>query len=261
MMQDNTHRWIVLLGGSSGIGLATARLFASKKFNLLIVHRDRRERKEELSDINDQLTTQGNKVIWLNADASLPNTIQLALDEIAQADSKAQVTCLLHSIARGNVKPLVNAEKVLSRQDFHVTADNMAFNLIDWTSEIHGRSLFEKHASIVALTSEGSSRAIANYAAVGVAKAALEAVCRSIAKEYAPFHIRCNVIQSGICITPSFSMIPGHEELKATAEKRNPSGRLTLPEDVANAIYLLSTPEARWITGTIIPVDGGESIS
>ena len=56
-------------------------------------------------------------------------------------------------------------------------------------------------------------------------------------------------------------MIPGSAHLKAQARVRNPFGRLTSPEDVANVIYLLSLPEAAWINGEVIRVDGGERIS
>jgi enoyl-[acyl-carrier protein] reductase I len=56
-------------------------------------------------------------------------------------------------------------------------------------------------------------------------------------------------------------MIPGSEQLKAYSLKRNPFQRLTTPEEVANVVYLLSKDEASWINGTVIKVDGGESLS
>ena len=56
-------------------------------------------------------------------------------------------------------------------------------------------------------------------------------------------------------------MIPGSDEIKKHSLLRNPVHKLTVPEDVANVVYLLSKDEASWINGTIIPVDGGEHIS
>jgi NAD(P)-dependent dehydrogenase (short-subunit alcohol dehydrogenase family) len=55
-------------------------------------------------------------------------------------------------------------------------------------------------------------------------------------------------------------MIPGSEQLAKFAQKRNPFNRLTMPSDVANVVYLLCTKEAAWINGTVIKVDGGESL-
>ena len=97
--------------------------------------------------------------------------------------------------------------------------------------------------------------------AVSAAKVALEALCRSIATEFGPHGIRCNVIQAGVTETPALAAIPGSDQLKAQARLRNPCGRLTVPRDVANAIYLFCLSEAAWINGEVIRVDGGEHIS
>ena len=61
--------------------------------------------------------------------------------------------------------------------------------------------------------------------------------------------------------TASLRMVPSSKYLKKHSLLRNPFKRLTLPEDVANVVYLLCKDEAAWINGTIIPVDGGEHIS
>jgi enoyl-[acyl-carrier protein] reductase I len=96
---------------------------------------------------------------------------------------------------------------------------------------------------------------------VSAAKAALEAITRSIALEYAPFGIRANCIQAGVTDTVSLRRIPGSEALKAHSITRNPFNRLTTPRDVANVVYLLCKDEAAWINGVVLPVDGGEQIS
>ena len=61
--------------------------------------------------------------------------------------------------------------------------------------------------------------------------------------------------------TPALRLIPGNAQLKAAARRRNPFGRLTTPEDVARVIHLLCLPEAAWINGEVIRVDGGEHVS
>jgi len=76
----------------------------------------------------------------------------------------------------------------------------------------------------------------------------------------APMEITTNCIQAGTTETPSFMVIPGSDELAEAAKKRNPFNRLTQPEDVANVVFLLCNKEADWMNGTILKVDGGESL-
>jgi NAD(P)-dependent dehydrogenase (short-subunit alcohol dehydrogenase family) len=127
--------------------------------------------------------------------------------------------------------------------------------------DLFERNLLADDARIFGLTSEGNQIVWRGYAAVAAAKVALESLARSIAVEYAPYGIRCNVIQAGITETPALAAIPGSDHMKAEAQRRNPFHRLTTPIDVANAIYLLSLDEAAWINGAVIRVDGGEHIS
>ena len=111
---------------------------------------------------------------------------------------------------------------------------------------------------MLGLTSEGNTVAWRGYAAVAAAKVALESVSRAIAVEFAPYGIRSNIIQPGVTDTPALRVIPGSGRLKAGARRRNPFGRLTTPEDVADVVYLLSLDEAHWINGALIRADGGE---
>jgi enoyl-[acyl-carrier protein] reductase I len=120
--------------------------------------------------------------------------------------------------------------------------------------------LFSEDARVISFTSEGSRKAWKNYAAVSASKAALEAITRSIALEFAPYGIRANCIQAGITDTKSFRIIPGSEILAEYSKARNPFKRLTTPQDVANVVYLLTLDEAAWINGAVIPVNGGEDI-
>jgi NAD(P)-dependent dehydrogenase (short-subunit alcohol dehydrogenase family) len=79
-----------------------------------------------------------------------------------------------------------------------------------------------------------------------------------LALELMPHGITVNAIRAGVTDTPALRRIPGHEELIAFAEARNPGGRMTRPEDVADAIVALAAPGLHWMTGNTIGVDGGE---
>jgi len=311
--QVPTGSWAVILGGSSGFGLATAHKLAEHGMNLCLVHRDRRAQLARVLPEFEKLRGHGIGLITLNTDALDAGKRAEVLTQLAAAmGPDGRVRVLLHSIAFGNLKLLV-AEKerahrrgdaraalaqalgvtreklieaadalfaqghddlhavasppqyparaYLDADDFARTIHSMGTSLLDWTQDLHTRGLFAADARVFGLTSEGNTLAWKGYAAVSAAKVALEAVARSIAVEFAPYGVRCNVIQAGVTETPALAAIPGSNVLKAQARLRNPSGRLTTPRDVANAIYLLSLDDAAWINGELIRVDGGEHIS
>lgn len=263
MIKGNTsNEWALILGGSSGLGLATAKKLAGKGFNIIIVHRDKKSDLQKVESNFNEITLSGVAFQNYNVDAlhaEKRTALVQQLKEVLGPEGKIQV--LVHSIAKGNLKAMrSSAGRVLGNADFHLTLDAMAINLYDWAQQLIQERLFTSDARIVAFTSEGSSRAWPNYGAISAAKAALEAIVRNMALEFAPLGIKANCIQAGITETKSFKMIPGHETLRKNALERNPQGRLTRPEDVANATYLLCTEEASWITGTVIKVDGGESL-
>jgi len=157
--------------------------------------------------------------------------------------------------------PAYPAGRHLEEEDVARTVHAMGSSLLEWTRALLHRGLVTDEARILGLTSEGSQVAWKGYAAVSAAKAVLEALSRSMALEMASWGVRANIVQAGVTDTPALRAIPGHRHLKADARARNPYGRLTTPEDVANVIYLLSLPEASWINGAILRVDGGEAIS
>ena len=254
--------WALILGGSNGLGLATAKKLARHGYNILIVHRDRRTNMDEIERDFQEISDLGIQFKSFNRDAIHPEKRQELLADIdTYLPEGHKIKVLVHSIAKGNLKPMyAQGETVLTHQDIEITFEAMALSLYDWTKELHERKLFHEDSRIISFTSEGNTKVMPGYGAVSVAKVALEALTRNIALEFAPVGIKANCIQAGVTHTKSLAMIPGYEKLMEHALKRNPHKRLTTPEDVANAVYLLTTEEAKWITGTIIKVDGGESL-
>ena len=260
---ENTNYWTVILGGSSGLGLASAKKLASEGMNICILHRSSRAEMESINKEFSAIKNENIQFLSLNKDVLNLEHQQDILTELKNVlGSEGKIRCLLHSIAKGNLKPMIGAEnESLSTDDFSITLQAMAISLYDWTKLIFNDNLFAEDARILAFTSEGSSKPINNYGAVSAAKAALEAISRNIALEFAPFGLRSNCIQAGVTDTRSLQMIPGSEEIREHTKKRNPFKRLTTPEDVANVVSLLCTDEAAWINGCVIPVDGGEHLS
>lgn len=257
----NQNYWALILGGSSGLGYASACKLAKHGMNIIIVHRDRRSEIPDIEEAFDDIRNSGVQFKSFNVDAVQKEKRKGLIDEIKTTlGEKGKIRTMLHSIAKGNLKPMTGDEPLLKNIDFQLTIDAMALSLYDWTQAIFKEKLFAKDARILSFTSEGNKKAWKNYAAVSAAKVTLEALTRSMALEYAPHGIRANCIQAGITVTRSFQMIPGNETLRVHALKHNPFRRLTVPKDVANVVYLLSKDEASWITGTIIPVNGGEHL-
>lgn len=248
--------WALILGGSSGLGLASARKLALHGMNICIVHRDRKSNLAAFEKEIEKMKAQGIEILSFNKDALAKETMA---EVIAALPSKS-VKLLVHSIAKGSVKPMFSNENSLTKEDMDITSYAMGTSWYVWTQELIKKDVFSLKARNIAFTSEGSTKVWKGYGAVSVAKATLEALMRQMAVEFAPLGITSNCIQAGATRTPSFNMIPKSDELAAQSKKRNPFGRITKPEDVANAVYLLCKDEADWINGTILKVDGGESL-
>ncbi|RZA02084.1 MAG: SDR family oxidoreductase [Sphingobacteriaceae bacterium] len=264
-MQNNnqlfTGQWAIILGGSSGFGLATAQKLALHGMNIAVLYRETAAAERSLKEQLAQFARTNNVTIEpYNINALDGNARTTFIQQFSQ-NKKNTVKLLLHSIARGNLKPLSpteNNNETLSVADIQLTTYAMATSLLDWTRELLNVDAFDSDARIIGLTSEGAHKYWEGYAAVSVAKASLESLVTYMAVELAKYGLKTNLIQAGITATPSLKRIPGSEKLLEVTAERNPLGRMTEPKDVANVIYLLCTPEAAWINGTVIHVDGGE---
>ncbi len=309
-MKNTKQQWSLILGGSSGMGLAAAKKLAQHGHALIIVHRDRKSAMKTIEPEFKKIRETAAALITINKNALDDDCRQGILSEIADKIQDGQINFLLHSIALGNLRkiapdiqqkptqhlevlatklgisanelttaiqdlstshpvwdnmldkpPLERAsDNLLNAEDFSQTIAYMGFDILLWVQDIFRRGMFAADSRVIGLTSEGNTKAWDGYAAVAAAKSTLESVSRAIAKEFAPHGIRSNIIQAGITDTPALRLIPGHRSMIASAVQRNPLSRLTTPEDVANAIYLLSLPEAHWINGALLHVDGGEHI-
>ena len=254
-MKEFKNHWALILGGSSGLGLASAKKLASEGMNICIVHRDRRNNLGNFDDAVAVMKSFGVEVRTFNKDALNPQTRNEIVGQIPQESVKL----LLHSIAKGSLKQM-RGENKLSKQDFDITIHAMASSWYEWTQTLVQQNKFLKKARNIAFTSEGSQKVWPGYGAVSAAKSVLESLMRNMAIELAPMEITTNCIQAGTTETPSFLAIPQSKQLVDITKKRNPFKRLTTPEDIANMVYLLCKKEADWMNGAIVKVDGGESL-
>jgi enoyl-[acyl-carrier protein] reductase III len=113
---------------------------------------------------------------------------------------------------------------------------------------------------IIGISSLGSRFYAPNYAALGAAKAAMEALARYLAVELAPAGINVNIVCGGFVDTESMRLIPEYDQLTRHIISRTPAGRLAKPEDLAGIVAFLCTPDADWIRGQTLVADGGFSL-
>ena len=251
--------WAIILGGSSGFGLATVEKLAAHGMNIAVLYRETSAAERSLKENFSHISAATNTIIdTYNINALDAGSRESFLQQFAaRAGKQHSVRLLLHSIARGNLKPLV-AEDNLSVDDIRFTTYAMSTSLLDWARSLLKEGHFCSDARIIGLTSEGAHKYWEGYAAVSIAKASLESLVTYMAVELGKYGLKTNLIQAGITETPSLKKIPSSEKLLELAAERNPMGRATQPEDIANAVYLLCTDEAFWINGSVIHVDGGE---
>ncbi|MFO7746114.1 MAG: SDR family oxidoreductase [Psychroflexus sp.] len=260
MSKSSLKHYALVLGGSQGLGYASALKLAQEGWDLLIIYRDRKSNLPEIESRFEAIKQYGVDLKAFNLDAT---NSEKRKEFIAQLPvllgESGKIKLLLHSIAKGNLKAMTG-NAPLSQTDLQITANAMAYSFYDWSKDILEAGCFAKNTKLLAFTSEGNQRVWKHYAAVSVAKTSLETLMKYMAAEFAEFDMTANCIQAGMVETQSFQMIPGHEQLKKNTLKRNPFHRLTQPEDVANVVYLMSLDESRWINGSVIKADGGESL-
>ena len=140
-------------------------------------------------------------------------------------------------------------------------SDVMAHSLVYWVQDLLKRELLSKDGRVFAMTSTGAAQVWRGYGVVSAAKAALESHVRQLALELAPIGITANAICAGVTDTPALKKIPDSDAMREVAIRKNPSHRLTRPEDVARALVALAQPCTYWLTGNVVYVDGGEAHS
>lgn len=256
--QTASPRWAVILGVSSGFGAECAHALAGAGYEICGVHLDRKSGMPRVAEIKGEIEKLGRKALFFNVNAA--DAEKRAQIVAALADEKATVAVLLHSLAFGTLRPFIGDEPV-TEQQMDMTLSVMAHSLVYWTQDLVHKGLMGEGGRVFSMTSSGSTRAIASYGAVSAAKCALESHTRQLAYELSKRGIAVNALRAGVTDTPALRKIPGSDRLLEGAAQKNPAKRLTRPRDVAGALLALCHPDAGWVTGNVINVDGGEEIS
>ena len=271
-MSDDRERWALVLGASSGMGEATAVALAQAGYRICGIHLDFRAGLEHVEEVKARVAEAGGEPLFINMNAaddakraSAVATLRERFDGSTGAGRRPYVKVVLHSLAFGSLVPYLaeDAKQAVDRKKMEMTQDVMANSLVYWVQDLWRAGMLDRGSKIWALTSEGTSKHLPSYGVVSSAKAALESHVRQLAMEFARLDagVAVNCIRAGVTDTPAMRRIPEADRMVEVTLARNPHGRLTTTQDVADAVVALSEAESDWMSGNIIGVDGAEAIT
>ena len=255
-MSDMKGKTLVITGATKGIGKATAYRFAKEGVNVAFTYNSNKEEADAIAqDMMDKygIKAKAYPLNILDTDEFKPlfASIDEDFDRVDFFVSNAMIYG--RSVVGGYGKFMkLRPKKGLTNI---YTATVGAF--VAGSQEAAKRMEKVGGGAIVTLSSTGNLIYIENYAGHGTNKAAVEAMARYAAVELGEMGIRVNAVSGGPIETDALRAFTNYEEVKAETVKRSALNRMGTPEDLAGAIYFLCTPEASWITGQTLVVDGG----
>ncbi len=252
-LSGNTYRDLkdkvtVITGGASGIGLAIARAFSLNESKVVIVGRNRDKLDSAVSEI-------GSNAMGLSVDVSelqkLPEVVAKVKGEFGGID-------ILVNNAGINLKK--DAQNVSDAEYEKIVRTNQT--AVFALSREVGKTMIERGSgSIIMISSMASQYGIPKVVAYSASKSAVEGMTRALAVEWSALGVRVNCIAPGFIATEmSSKALDNDVERREKVISRTPMKRLGDPEDVANAALFLGSDQSKFITGVVLPVDGGNSI-
>jgi len=244
-------RNVLVTGGSRGIGRAIAlRLAREGPAHVMIGYcLDHDAARRTVADLRALGVEASSHAADLGREELVEELFARAGERLGRLD------VFVSNAARATFKPVAD----LSAKAFRRTMEMNAQAFL-----VGGRlaaGLMDRGGRIVGVSSLGAHACAPGYAALGSAKAALEALARYMAVELAPRNINVNVVCGGLVETPSVQSHPEYRELAERVLARTPAGRLGRPEDLAGVVAFLCSPESDWIRGQTLIADGGFSIA
>jgi 3-oxoacyl-[acyl-carrier protein] reductase len=233
-------RVVLITGGSRGIGSACARWFLSQGDRVAVTSRS--------GAVEDDLGPSG-RLLSLACDVTDPVQVEAAYGAIEEAWGPVEVLVANAGITRDTLVLRMSEESWSDVIDTNLTG---VFRV---TKRAVGKMVRQHRGRIIIVSSVSAfigSAGQANYAA---AKAGLVGMARSLAREVASRSITVNVIAPGLVETDMLAALG--EERRTAFASQVPLGRIARPEEIAAVVGFLSSEEAGYITGAVVPVDGG----
>lgn len=249
-------RVALVTGGSSGIGLAIARAFGRAGAAVTVTGR----RRQVAEDAAEELRQGDAEARAVAGDVARPEDAARMVEETVQAFGGLHVVVNNAGIARAGALE----DTSLGDVDAVVDIDLKGPIYVTRAALPHLRKHREEGtAAIVNISSSVTVNPVPNFSVYSAAKAGVEMLTRCWALDFAADRIRVNAIAPGIVATPIFETMMPAEATAGALEgfaAATPLGRVGEPEDVARLALFLAGPAAAWLTGAVIPLDGGLSL-
>ena len=244
-------RVAVITGGSSGIGRGIALALGQSGAAVVIVARD----QANLRDTAEELTRAGCRASTVSADLADREAVSWAAEQACQPFGPPDI---LVNCAGLNLRPPM-AELTIGAFDELIAVNLTASFLL---GQQFGPRMAERGwGRIINITSQQADRAFGNSGGYGVAKGAVASLTRSQSEAWAPSGVCCNAICPGFVVTPLTAEVSADPARLAALAARTMVGRNGMPADFAGAAVFLASTASDYVTGQIIRVDGGFSVT
>ncbi len=248
---DLQGRIALVTGGGKGVGKVIAHRLAERGAHVLI---NCFHSYEQAKQTRAELEALGAGVDLFRASVAKREQVDRMFDEIEERFGYLDV--LVNNAADGWLGPVAELdEKHFDRA--------IGTNLLGsfWCARRAARLMAARGGGcIVNISSNGAGMVPGNYLAVGASKAALEALTRHLAVEFAPLNVRVNTASCSLIDGDVASLFPQAEDMKAVTARSTPLGRLATAEDLVGVVEFLSSDQSRWVTGQVVLADGGLSL-
>lgn len=245
-----SNKQIVVMGVANKHSIAWGCAQAMEKQGATVIYTYQNERmKKSVSRL------VGDEKRLVECDVANDDSIQTAFTAIKQRFGK--VDGLVHAIAYAKKEELSGSILNVSREGYALAQNISAYSLIAVAKAAHELDLLNDPASIATLTYFGSERAIPNYNVMGIAKAALEASVRYLARDMGSLGVRVNAISAGAMKTLSVTGIDNHSDLLKMSQERTTDGQSVTLEEIGGTCAFLMSDLSKGIAGDVIYVDKG----
>ena len=231
-MQDKN---ILVIGGSSGVGLQIVRELASKGANVYTASRTKHDDFDEL------------KIHY--------QPVDITSSEFELADLPKELHGLVYCPGTIRLKPFHR----ISEEEFLESFNINVMGAVRTLQACYRNLKKSKGASVVLFSTVAVAQGMGFHASVATSKSAIEGLAKSLAAEWANQSIRVNTIAPSLTDTPLAADLLASESKQETAKKRHPLGRYGTPKDIAAAAIYLLSDDSSWMTGQVLHLDGGLS--